>query len=78
MLLISSMEAYSKYKFDLEVGYLYRYPILELYLYFEIYTIPDKNKYSFVQCYIKEYVAGISSSEVVPFIACHELASGAC
>ncbi|MBN7575188.1 MULTISPECIES: hypothetical protein [Clostridium] len=29
-----------------------------------------------MQCYIGEYVAGISSSEVVPFFACHKLVLG--
>jgi len=31
-----------------------------------------------MQCYIIELVVGISSAEVVPFIACRKLALGAC
>jgi len=32
------------------------------------YILTRKGGYSFVQCYIREYVVGISSVEVVPFL----------
>ena len=40
--IISSISICSNYKSNYKFGYLYRYPILELYLYFEIYTTLER------------------------------------